>query len=202
LTNVITAPDASDLASVIVLANELKANYNLHCANIKAGSLRSVIDNGAFTTVNSLVSCTITFDAATTTAALQGVSATVVSNGVNHVLLSADLPELPVVGDEFTLEYTSVDTDIEQMRGTGRSLGDSNPGNPYSGLSFVNAVLKVLENLGVTAPSYLNTASAEPFGLGSPHAGHGGTHGHAALLLCSDMLDQVRDAIAAYTAPA
>ena len=201
LTNTIISPDATDLATSITLANELRTKYNAHCANINAGSLYSVIDNAAITGVNSLIGATLTFAAATTTVALRDVSRVVTRNGVNHVELSEALPALPVVGDTFTIAFTSVDADIAELRGTGRSYGASQS-NPYGpGPSFVNAVLKVLGQLGVAAPAYLNSASAEPFGLGSPHAGHGGVHGHAALILASDMLQQVRDAVAAYTVP-
>lgn len=202
LVNTILSPDATDLPTAIILANELKTKYNLHLANIKAGSTLSFVDNGAFTTANSLVGTTITFAAATTTAALRDLVRTVVSSSVNHLVLNEALPAEPVVGDTLTLEYTQADANITVLRGTGVSFGGTNPGNPYGyGPSFVDAVLTFLQSQGVTPPSYLNTASAEPFGLGSPHAGHGGTHGHAALILASDMLQLVRDTVAAYTVP-
>jgi hypothetical protein len=158
-------------------------------------------DAAAFTGVNSLVGATFTYAAATTTVALRGVTRTVVTNTVNKIFFD-EATVANQAGDTGTLEFTNIDADIAALRGEGRGLGDSQS-NPYGpGPSYVNAVLKVLEALGVTPPAWLNTASAEPFGLGSPHAGHGGTHGHAALILASNMLQEVRDAVAAYTAPA
>jgi len=200
LTNTVVSPDATVLADCITLANELKAKYNLHCANIGAGSLTSFIDNAAITGVNSLVGATFTFDAATTTAALQGVSAVVRANGVNDIQFTSALPAVPVVGDDGVLAWTAVDTDIAAMR-QGKGLGDM-ASNPYGfGPNFINAVMMTLERIG-TVPSWLTAAAAEPFGIGSPHAGHGGAQGHSSLILASQMLQEVRDAVAAYTAPA
>lgn len=206
LTNTIVSPDAIDLPTAIVLANEIRAKYNLHVANISAGSLKSVIDEGAFTGVDSMAGATITFAAATTTVALRGVTAVVLSNTVNDLLLAngQELPAVPVIGDTFTLAYSTVDADLDHMAGNkGAAASASNPYGP--GPSFVNAVVTVVQGLGGTLPAYLNTqakvtAAAESFGVGSPHAG-AGSQGHGGAALISDMLTQVRTAVAAYTVP-
>jgi len=200
--NVITAADASDLPTLIALCIQLKAVYNAHIGNVNGASPTLIADNAAITGANSLVNCTVTFASATTTVALRDVTRTIMLNTVDTMTLSEALPATPVTGDTFTLSYSAVDTDIAQLRGSGRGLGDSQSNVHGPGPSFVNAVMKVLQNLGASVPSYLNAASAEPSGLGSPHAGHGGTHGHAALHLASDMLDRVRDAVAAHTVTA
>lgn len=166
------------------------------------GSAAQLTDVGAFTVVNSLVGATFTFDAATPTAALQGVVRTVVSNTADVIVFNEALPAVTAIGDFGALEYTSIDADLEAMK-QGKGLADS-ASNPYGpGPNFVNAVIKLNELLdGAALPAYLNQASAEPFGLGSPHPGHGGNHGHGALILCADMLQIFRDAVAGYTAPA
>jgi hypothetical protein len=201
LTNTIVSPDATVLADCITLANEMRTNYNAHLANISAGSLRSVIDNGAFTGANSLVGATITFAAATTTVALRDVVRTVVSNGLNDLLLSgAALPAVPVVGDTWTLEFTAVDSDVAALRQE-KGMGSS-ASNPYgSGPSIANLSLKMLTQMNAAVPSYLGTASAEPFNLCSPHGGGDGAHGHAGATLMGDLLQRIRNAVAAYTVP-
>lgn len=199
-TNTVVSPDATDLASVIVLANELKAKFNAHCANVSAGSLRSVVDNAAFTGTDTLVGSTITFAAATTTAALRDLSRVVTGSAANVLYLDEALPVAPAIGDTFTLSYTVVDGDLDVLKG-GKSLGASQS-NPYGdGPSLANAMLKVLEGLGATPPAYLTTASASAFGLFSPHGAGGGQWGHGGADLLADALEAVRDAVAAYTAP-
>lgn len=156
------------------------------------GTALSVEDTGAFTGVNSLAGSTVTFDAATTTAALQGVSAVVLSNTVNACFFSAALPDTPVAGDEYVVTFTAIDDKLADLRG-GRSLGGGQS-NPYGyGPTFFNAASLVLGLLGATVPAYLVTTGVEPFGSGSPHAQ--GT-------MYADALQRVRDAVAAYTVPA
>jgi hypothetical protein len=150
LANTIISPDATDLASVIVLANEIKAKYNLHCANISAGGLTSVVDNGAFTTNGSLVGSTITFAAATTTAALRGLTRTITAHtNANHLLFHEALPTAPVIGDTWTLAFSVADAEIAVLR-QGRGTGGMGP-DPYkSGPNILNSMLKMLELLGST----------------------------------------------------
>jgi hypothetical protein len=206
LTNVVTLADVGAvLADVIALANDLRTKYNAHCANIDAGSVRSFIDNAAFTGVNSLIGATLTFAAATTTVALRGVSRVISSNGVNDVQFLTALPTAPAVGDTLTIEYTSVDDDIATMRGA-KAMAEAHS-NPYGpGPSFINLVAKLITLLGATAPTYMDTqakiiAMAEAFGVGSPHAG-AGSQGHGGGEIIVDMLTTVRNAVANYTAPA
>lgn len=201
LTNTILSADATVLADCIVLANEMLTKYNAHLANVAAGSARQVIDNAAFTGVNSLVGATITFAAATTTVALRDTTAVVTSNGVNDLQFGADLAAVPVIGDTWTISFTTVDADIDALR-QGKGTGDMAP-NPYGpGPSIANIGLKMLTQLGAAVPGYLGTASAEPFGLCSPHGGGDGAHGHAGGTLVGDLLARIETAVAAYTVPA
>ena len=59
------------------------------------GDTVTFTDTGAFTGVNSLVGCTFTFAAATTTAALRDISRTVISNTVNSIVLGTAGNPLP-----------------------------------------------------------------------------------------------------------
>jgi hypothetical protein len=169
------------------------------------GTAASVQDTGAFTGVNALVGAKVTF-VGNVTAALAGVETYVVSNTVNELFFAAGaLPGTPAAGDTYSVEFTSVDADLAALA-NGKSLADS-ASNPYGpGPSFVNAVAKVMQAFGATMPYYMNTqdkitAIAEAFGIGSPHAG-AGSQGHAGAALIADMLQQFRDAVAGYTAPA
>lgn len=201
IVNTVSVADAADLAGVIALANAIKAAYTAHIANIKAGSPKSVVDNAAFTGTDALVGATITFAAATTTTALQGLSRKVVGSTANVLYLDRVLPTSPVVGDTFTLDYTVVDAELETLRG-GKSLGDSQS-NPYgSGPALANALLKMIAGLGATPSSYLDAAAAEPFGLFSPHGAGGGQWGHGGGDILAVLLEEAKDAVAAYTVPA
>jgi hypothetical protein len=147
--NAITAADASDLPTLLTLANEIKAQYNAHIASINGAGTLQVNDRTAFTTVGSLVGCTITFGAATTTVALRGVSATVASHTASVLTLSAALPAAPVEADVFTLAFSAVDVDLDVLR-QDKGLGDMGS-NPYvGGPSLLNAAAKLLELLGAT----------------------------------------------------
>jgi len=200
LTNKIRSPDASDLASVIVLANELRTKYNAHCANIKAGSVNSVIDNAAITTVNSLIGATITF-AGNVTTALAGLTRVINSNTVNHAWFMEALPAAPAVGDTFTIDWSTVDASLDQLTGS-KGMGNSQS-DPYGpGPSLINALMIIIEQLGGTLPAYMDvSADAEPFSIGSPQAG-GGSLGSGGLILIADALEVMRTTIAAWTVPA
>lgn len=156
------------------------------------GTASSVQDTGAFTGVNSLVGATITFDAATTTAALQGESAVVSSNTVNECFFNTPLPDTPVAGDEYVVTFTALDTKLAVL--TGGKPSGSSQSNPYGyGPIFLDIVALLLALLGASVPSYLTSAAAESFGFGSPHASG---------MLYADALQRAQDAVAAYTAPA
>jgi hypothetical protein len=208
LTNIVSTPDATAvLAEVIALANDLRAKYNAHCANIDAGSVRSVIDNAAFTTANSLIGAVATFDG-NVTAALAGLTATVVANGVNDLQFGGPdtLPAAPAVGDTFDLAYSGVDVQIGVLDG-GKGQGAAQS-NPYGdGRSMINAIALLVERLGGTMPSYFSAInSSEPYelaagGWANPHSG-GGARGHGGALLIADLLQVARDTVAAYTVPA
>jgi len=169
------------------------------------GTATSVVDTAAFTGVNSLIGCKVTF-VGNITAALAGVSAYVVSNTVDALFFAPGaLPGTPAAGDTYAVEFTAVDADLAALAGD-KGLGDSDS-NPYGpGPSFVNAVVKVMQAVGATMPGYLDTqdkitAIAEAFHVGSPHAG-AGSQGHGGAALIADMLQQARDAVAGYTVPA
>jgi hypothetical protein len=207
--NRITSPDAAvTLATVLTLANELKAKYNLHIAYIKAGSVSSVIDQGAFTGVNYLVGSTVTFTG-NVTSALAGVTATVAANTVNLLRFLQPIPVAAAIGDTFTLAFSAIDNDLIAMKG-GKALGDTAV-NPYgSGPSMINALVKLISQLGGSVPAYLARTvdgvthevtydPAEPFSFGNPH---GGGVGHGGLMLIAAAMQTARDTVAAYTKPA
>lgn len=164
------------------------------------GTASSVQDTGAFTGVNSLVGAKVTF-AGNVTAALAGKSAYVVSNTTGALFFAPGaIPATPQVGDNYTVEFTSVDQDLVALEG-GKGTGDTQS-NPYGpGPSLVNALMKLIVQLGGALPSWLDFHVAEAFHIGSPHAG-AGSYGHGGGQLLATAIQLARDTVAAYTKPA
>jgi hypothetical protein len=167
------------------------------------GSATTIVDTAAFTGVNSLLGCVVTFDAATTTAALRGTTATVIANTVNVLTFApGDLADTPVSGDTYVVEWTAVDSQIAAMR-QGKSLGDT-ASNPYGpGPNLIDGLVVTIEQLGGTVPSPYTVADApiDPFGAGSPHAG-AGSLGHGGGEHLVYLLEVMRDTVAGWTVPA
>lgn len=161
-----------------------------------AGTATSVTDAGAFTGVNSLVGCTVTF-AGNVTAALAGTTAKVITNTVNTLTFTAPLAGTPAAGDTFTLAFDVVDDKLDAVTGS-KGMGSSASDVYGYGPSLMGAINVMVVQLGGTLPAW---AVATPFTIGSPHAG-GGTLGHGGTAKLSFLLDLVRDTVAAYTAPA
>lgn len=205
----LTLVACTNYATAYALLNEIKAQYNAHLANINAGTTASV-GGGTYTGVNSMVGNKATFTG-NVTAALAGASATIVTNTTKALAFqAAALPAVPRTGDTFVVEFAAIDADIAVLAG-GKGLGDRCC-NPYAnGPSFVNATVKLLQLLGAAVPAYMAHTTdgvtkqttydpAEPFHIGSPLAG-AGSQGHGGGYLIADMLQQARDAVAAYTKP-
>lgn len=72
--------------------------------------------------VNAYVGATLTFDAATTTVALRGVTRTVKSNSATEFIVDA-LPAAPAVADEFSISGGPISGIISSLR-DGRGRGD------------------------------------------------------------------------------
>jgi hypothetical protein len=164
------------------------------------GTATSVQDSGAYTGVNSLVGAKVTF-AGNVTTALTGKSAYVVSNTVNALFFAPGaIPATPQSGDNYTVEYSAVDQDLVVLEG-GKGFGDTQS-NPYgAGPSLINAIMKLVVQLGGALPSWLTFRAAEAFNVGSPHAG-AGSQGHGGAMLLASALQLVRDTVALYTKPA
>jgi len=118
---------AQDMATVLDLLQDGLDQTSVLTAT--GGTTHSVQDTGAFT-VGQQVGNIITFDAATTTAALQGVSARVATNTVNELFFKDALPGTPVAGDEYTITGGIFDTHIADLR-EGKDLADSPSGSVY-----------------------------------------------------------------------
>lgn len=184
-------PSGNQIADLLELLTNLIDSGTLTAT---AGSTTSVTDAGAFTGVNSLIGCEITFDG-NVTAVLTGVSAIVLSNTVNTLTLDRTLSDAPQAGDTFTLVFAAVDPLISAIRG-GKLMGEAGY-DPYrSGLTVVAALYQLIEQLGGVIPSWLKT---EPFTVGNPYAG--GSTGHGGSQLFASALQLARDTVAAYTAP-
>lgn len=163
-------------------------------------------DAAAFTGVNSLTGATFTYASDTTTVALRGLSFKIASNTVNKVVFTEAAPTANQVGDTGTVEFDTVDDQIAVLD-DGKGPGASQS-NPYSdGRPALHACALVIELLGGTLPTYVDPIhSTEPYdsnegGWANPHSG-GGARGHGGGVLVADLLQVVRDTVAAYTAPA
>lgn len=157
-------------------------------------------DLNAFTGVNSLVGCTATFTG-NVTAALTGVTGVVQSNTVSVLTFGTALPAAPNVGDTFTLEFTAIDKDLHALDlNKGMGASHSNPFGP--GPSLINALERLIRQLGGAVPAWLTAGSATPFHVGSPHAGGMGNRGHGGTALIAEAFLAAQAAVAAWTIPA
>jgi hypothetical protein len=192
--HVITTADGSDLATDIVLLNALTAAYNAHVIDIGC-STSQMADFTAFTTASSLQGAKITFTGNVTTA-LADETVYIGNNTTTLLTFSSVLAAAPQSGDTYAIAYTSIDDEIELMRGS-KTLGQS-ASQPYSyGATAVNAIYKLIKLLGGTPSSVMTTT---PFGLGSPHAG--GSTGHGGTQHLMFAFQTAKDLVAAYTKPA
>jgi hypothetical protein len=197
--DLVTTADCTAYASAYTLINAIKVLYNLHVVKIDGYSKQMVADIGAYTTVGSLQGAKVTFVGNITTD-LTDVSAYVVTNTTGVLQLASTLPAIPVTGDHYAVEFSAIDSDLAVIE-QGKGLGDG-ASNPYaSGPSVINAIMKLIKQLGGTLPSYLDITTAQPFKIGSPHAG-AGSLGEGGAILIADALQRVYDQVALYTVPA
>jgi len=191
--------DATNYATCYAILNAIKPKYNAHCIDIGCAA-DGLGDTSAFTGANSMVGAKATFAAGTTTVALRGVSGIIAANTVSKLSFNPVLPAVPVTGDTYVLEYSAIDNDLIVLE-QGKGSGDGSS-NPYgAGPSLINAIIMLIAKTGGAVPSYLDIHSAEPFHLGSPHAG-AGSQGMGGAMLLADALQVARDSVAAYTKPA
>jgi len=189
-------PRGNRVADLLRLLTDLVDSFGLTATG---GTAKSVQDTGAYTGADFLVGATVTF-VGNMTAALVGKSAQVVKNTANELFFNAGaIPAAPVAGDTYSVAYTVVDADLVVLEG-GKLKGDSQSNVYGSGPSLINAIIKLIRQTGGTVPSYLDLKTAEPFHIGSPHAG-GSAGGHGGAVLLADALKTVRDSVAAYTKP-
>lgn len=138
---------AQDMASVLeVLQDSLDQASALTATG---GTTTSVQDTGAFV-ANTQIGNKIRFTG-NTTAALAGVTATVVSNTANACFFAnGALPATPVAGDTYTVIGALVEPIIAKLR-DGRGSGDAAAGNLYGDARLVqDALVRMTRQLGGT----------------------------------------------------
>lgn len=146
-TNPLNFLRAQDMASVLeVLQDALDLPAALTATG---GTATSVQDTGAYV-ANSQIGNTVIFTG-NTTAALAGVSATVVSNTANALFFANGvLPGTPVAGDTYRIVGALVQPIIAKLR-DGRGSGDSPAGNEYGNSRLVtDALVRMTRQLGGT----------------------------------------------------
>jgi hypothetical protein len=155
-----------------------------------------VTKTGAFTGVNTLIGCAVTF-AGDVTTALAGHVGKVISNTTGALTFAkGDLPATPQSGDHFTVTFSVVDDKLDAIT-HGKGMGNSSSDAYGYGPSLVGAMVTIIKQLGGTPPTW---ATATPFTFGSPHAG--GAIGHGGSAQLAFLLGLVRTTVAAYTKPA
>ncbi len=143
---------AQDMSSVLeLLQNALDQPSDMTATG---GTTTSVQDTGAFI-VNTQAKAVVTFDAATTTAALQGLSFEVVSNTTGALFFGETLPGTPVTGDTYTITSGLVQVAIDNLRGprdgSAQGIGAAPVGSVYGDMRMVAEALNVLVvQLGAT----------------------------------------------------
>lgn len=117
--------------------------------------------------VNAYVGATLTFDAATTTAALQGVTRTVKSNSATEFIVDT-LPAAPAVADEFTISGGPISGVITSLR-DGKGRGDYLLAGVYGDNRVISDALStLLQTLaGSTIPTRQLTRAAAVTAAGS-----------------------------------
>lgn len=139
---------AQDMASVLdVLQDALDLPAALTATG---GTSVSVQDTGAYV-ANTQIGNRVTFGAATTTVALRGVSAIVISNTANALFFAAGaLPATPAAGDTYTITGALCEPIIAKLR-DGRGPGDSPAGHWLSDSRLVtDALVRMARQLGGT----------------------------------------------------
>lgn len=141
---------AQDLASVLeLLQGALTLPAALTATGGTTGAIPSVQDTGAYA-ANTQVGNRVVFTG-NTTAALAGVSATVVSNTANALFFAGGtLPAAPAAGDTYRIFGALADPAISKLR-SGRNLGDAPAGNLYGDSRLItDAFVRMTRQLGGT----------------------------------------------------
>lgn len=137
---------AQDMASVLELLQDALDSGTLTATG---GTATSVQDTGAYV-ANSQIGNVVTFTG-NTTAALAGVSATVVSNTTGALFFAnGALPATPAAGDTYTIRGAIVEAIVSKLR-DGRSSGSAPAGNLYGDSRLVtDALVRLTRQLGGT----------------------------------------------------
>lgn len=114
------------------------------------GTVRTFVEGASTFVANAHVGDTFTFDAGTTTSALQGLSFTVASNTTTTLTFEETMPAASASGDDGLLTSTSMQGAIDALRGGG-GLADAPRGSVYGDMRTVaDALNRLTELMGAT----------------------------------------------------
>lgn len=138
---------AQDMATVLdLLQGGLEDGVTLTCDG--AGTTLTLVDATAGFVAGEQIGQTVLFDAATTTAALRGVTARVVSNTTTTLTFADYLPAAVVATDTYSIQGTMFSEFVEALR-EGKSLADAPAGSVYGANRLaIGGLVKGIENLG------------------------------------------------------
>lgn len=151
---------AQDMSTVLELLQTALSQPGTMTA--LTGSSATLVQDGAGTFVpKQQIGNTVKFKSNTTTAALRGVTATILDNS-DSALTVATLPAAVVNGDTYEIVASFVSSDIATLR-QGKGLADAPPGNLFGDWRIVqNALTKITQRYGLVAASGLLTITTQP----------------------------------------
>lgn len=140
---------AQDAATILELLSGLVATGELTAA--ANGTTTTVVEDAGTFVPGMWVGATLTFESDTTTAALQGLSRTVIANDDATLTLGEALPSASATGDTFTVTANPVSSELSAIR-QGQSGYDAPRGNVYGNhRTVVAAYQKFVEQLSLVA---------------------------------------------------
>jgi len=115
------------------------------------GSTTTFVDGASTFVAGAHEGWTFTFDAATTTADLRGVSAVVASNTTTTLTFTSTLPAAVVSGDDGVLVNTALDGHVLELRQGRTNRADAPPANVYgTNRQMTDALIILLNQMGGT----------------------------------------------------
>lgn len=186
---------AQDLATVIELLENGLDTGSLTATAL--GSTTTVVDGAATFVAGQQVGNIVVFDG-NTTPAIAGEQRVIVSNTATTLTFSPALPGSPTTGDTYSILWTRRGaTAVEALR-QGKGLAEAPPGNVHGdALVAIDALYRILQHVGGSLAGGLSVS--EMISRARFDVGAGAQPGQNAML--AELIQQVEDAVVAYTLP-
>lgn len=138
---------AQDMATVLRLLQDALQTGNLTAVS---GSTTTFVDGASTFTAGAQVGNIAVFDAATTTAALQGVEVEIVANTTTTLTFAEALPAAVATGDVLTIRGNFVQSHIDDLD-EGKGLAEAPAGSVYGeSRTVADALVRLVRQLGAS----------------------------------------------------